>query len=136
MRRSLGTIYLTALATVVLTLVSARSASANSCVGLSLSADHDIHGCRKFDFDYAKIKDQASGVVRADMISLNIAALDLTDRQFTSFPIHFCTASGTDCGPKTGFAESGPVSTVPESGTLALALLGIGVLGLARLAHR
>ena len=85
----------------------------------------------KFDFDYANIKGQPGGIVSADVISFTLTASGLTASQFTSFAIHFCTASGTNCGPMTGFAQGSGPTIVPEPG--ALALLGTGLLGLASL---
>lgn len=99
-----------------------------------LRDNHNIDGSGKFDFDYANIKGQPHGIVSADKISFTLTASGLTASQFTSFAIHFCTASGTNCGSNTGFAEGLPSSTIPEPGTMAL--LGTGVLAFARLAHR
>src|SRR5215467_10852874 len=98
-----------------------------------LRDDQNIDGFGKFAFDYANIKGQPGSIVSADMISFTLTASGLTASQFTSFAIHFCTMSGTNCGPKTGFASSGP-TVVPEPGTLAL--LGTGLLSLAGLLRR
>lgn len=99
-----------------------------------LRENQNIDGFGRFDFDYANIKGQPGGVVSADMISFTLTASGLTASQFSSFAIHFCTASGTNCGPKTGFAEGVRTSTTPEPGTMAL--LGTGVLGMVTLAYR
>jgi len=98
-----------------------------------LHPDHNIADLGTFAFDYANIKGQPGNIVSADMISFTLTASGLTASQFTSFAIHFCTMSGTNCGPKTGFASSGP-TVVPEPGTLAL--LGTGLLSLAGLLRR
>lgn len=97
----------------------------------SLKEDQNIASFGKFAFDYANIKGQPGSIVSADMISFTLTASGLTASQFTSFAIHFCTASGTNCGPRTGFAQGSGPSPVPEPGTLAL--LGTGLLGLASL---
>jgi hypothetical protein len=77
------------------------------------------------------------GYVSANTISFFISGVTLS--QFESSPgqllawgVHFCTASGTNCGPFTGFASNGP--TVPEPGTLSL--LGTGLAGLAGVFRR
>jgi len=96
-----------------------------------LRFNQNIDGFGKFAFDYANIKGQPGGIVSADMISFTITEPGLTASQFTSFAIHFCTASGTNCGPMTGFAQGTGPTVVPEPG--AMALLGTGLLGLASL---
>lgn len=68
------------------------------------------------------------GIVSADDLVFTIAGLTAADFGTGSdFAVHFCTASGSNCGPQTGFAGETALST-PEPGTLLL--LGSGLLGL------
>lgn len=85
-----------------------------------------------FAFDYANIKGGPKGVVSADKLTFVLSAPGLTAKEFTGVAIHFCTASGTQCGPMTGFASG--VATTPEPGTMTL--LGSGLVGLAGLVRR
>src|SRR5215469_330549 len=79
-----------------------------------------------FAFDYANVKGAPNGVVSADTLTFVLTAPGLTANQFTGVVIHFCTASGSGCGPMTGFASNGPLTAVPEPGTLSL--LGTGLV--------
>lgn len=84
-----------------------------------------------FDFDYTNIKGAPGGVVSADSLTFMLSGTGLNASQFTSFAIHFCTASGTNCGPSTGFATTGSTTATPEMGSLGMVctgLLGIGTL--------
>jgi hypothetical protein len=58
----------------------------------------------------------------------------LSASQFTGVGIHFCTASGSNCGPNTGFAASPDTTVVPEPGSLGL--MGTGLVGLGGLIRR
>jgi hypothetical protein len=87
-----------------------------------------------FAFDYANVKGAPKGVVSADTLTFVLTAQGLTANQFTGAAIHFCTASGGGCGPNTGFASNGPLTAVPEPGTLSL--LGTGLVGLAAFIRR
>ena len=93
-----------------------------------------------FNYDITKLMKGTlpQGYVSANTISFFISGVTLS--QFESSPgqlltwgVHFCTASGTNCGPFTGFASNGPVA-VPEPGTLSL--LGTGLAGLAGVFRR
>jgi hypothetical protein len=87
-----------------------------------------------FDFDYANIQGAPNGVVSADSLTFTLTAPGLMASQFTGAAVHFCTASGAGCGPNTGFASSGPITAVPEPGTLSL--MGAGLIGLAGIVRR
>lgn len=87
-----------------------------------------------FAFDYANIQGGPHGVVSADTLTLVLTAQGLMADQFTGVAIHFCNASGGGCGPQTGFASNGPITSVPEPGTMSL--LGIGLIGLAGIVRR
>jgi hypothetical protein len=113
------------------------SSGANTFSGLSFKhffAPKNISQFGTFAFDYANIKGSPNGVVSADSLTFVLTAPGLSASQFAGVAIHFCTASGTNCGPQTGFASSGPATVVPEPGTMTL--LGSGLVGLAGLVRR
>jgi hypothetical protein len=87
-----------------------------------------------FDFDYTNIKGAPGGVVSADSLTFMLSGSGLNASQFTSFAIHFCTASGTNCGPSTGFATNGPTTATPEIGSLGM--FGTGLLAIGTLVRR
>ena len=119
--------------------ISALTGFSGSSTFSGLSAkqffmDKNISQFGVFAFDYANIMGSPHGVVSVDSLTFLLTAPGLTASQFTGFAIHFCTASGTNCGPQTGFASNGPPATVPEPGTMAL--LGSGLVGLAGFVRR
>jgi len=78
------------------------------------------------------------GYVSANTISffisgVTVSQLEVANTQGATWQVHFCTASGTSCGPFTGFASNGR-QVVPEPGTLSL--LGTGLAGLAGVFRR
>jgi PEP-CTERM motif len=89
---------------------------------------------RTFTYDLSNLTKGTlpHGYVSANTISFFISNVTLAQLKPYSFGVHFCTASGTNCGPQTGFASNG--STVPEPGTLSL--LGTGLAGLAGIFRR
>jgi len=88
-----------------------------------------------YAFDFANYQGQGGGIVSADKVTFTLMASGLSASQFTGVAIHFCTASGSNCGPQTGFAASSPETTVvPEPGSLGL--MGTGLVGLGGLIRR
>jgi hypothetical protein len=96
--------------------------------------DKNISRFGTFSFDYANIKGAPNGTVSADTLTFVLTAPGLMASQFTGAAIHFCTASGGGCGPQTGFASNGPLTSVPEPGTMSL--MGAGLIGLAGMVQR
>jgi len=94
-----------------------------------LKTSQNVSQFGTFAFDYTNIKGAPGGVVSADSLTFILTGTGLQASQFTGFAIHFCTASGTNCGPSTGFAASGAVSAVPEIGSLGMVGTGLVMLG-------
>ena len=113
------------------------TASMIGFTGLSFKqffAGQNIPQFGTFAFDYANIDGAPNGVVSADTLTFVLTAPGLMANQFTGAAVHFCTASGGDCGPQTGFASNGPLAAVPEPGTMFL--LGTGLVSLAGIVRR
>jgi len=107
---------------------------ANTYSGLSFKGfktSQNISQFGTFSFDYTNIHGSPGGVVSVDSLTFTLTASGLNASQFTGVAVHFCTASGTNCGPLTGFTAG---TEVPEPGTITL--LGSGLIGLAGLVRR
>jgi len=106
----------------------------NTYSGLSFNGfktTQNISQFGTFAFDYTNIHGSPGGVVSVDSLTFTLTASGLNASQFTGVAVHFCTASGTNCGPQTGFTTGTPV---PEPGTITL--FGTGLIGLAGLVRR
>lgn len=121
-----------------LTLAGVSGFSADTNSGLDfqhLKTSQNISMFGNFAFDFTNVKGQPKGVVSANTVTFVLTGSNLTASEFTGVAIHFCTASGSNCGPQTGFANGAPgTSPVPEPGTLGL--LGTGLISLGGLVRR
>ena len=115
-----------------LSLSSASGLTADANSGLDFKhfkAPQNVSMFGTFAFDFTNVQGQPKGVVSADNVTFMLTASGLTANQFTGVVIHFCTASGSNCGDDTGYATGSESSVVPEPGSLAL--MGTGLVALA-----
>jgi len=118
-----------------LTLGSASGLMADGNAGTftKFSTGKNVSQFGTFAFDFGGVTGLPKGTVSANTLTFTLTATGLSASSFTGVVIHFCTASGSNCGPQTGFASIAP-PTIPEPGTLGL--LGTGLVGIAGLVRR